>query len=114
MGQSYLRVALLLKNGVEGAPAHGRYLYTDQPSPAQCIGAIINSSLFYLYFVTYGDCFHLSNTIVHNFPVTGAIMSDPDLASLNRELMRDLHEKAERKTIDTKIDSLVKSLCRSN
>ena len=91
------------KNGVEGAPAHGRYLYTDQPSPAQCIGAIINSSLFYLYFVTYGDCFHLSNTIVHNFPVTGAIMSDPDLASLNRELMRDLHEKAERKTIDTKI-----------
>ena len=61
------------KNGVEGPPPHGRYLFTEEPSPAQCIGAIINSSLFYVYFVTNGDCFHLSDKMVRDFPVADSI-----------------------------------------
>ena len=91
------------KNGLEGAPPHGRYLYTDEPSPARCIGAIINSSLFYVYFVTYSDCFHLSNTLVLNFPLADSIMEDSRLIRLSRALMNDLHVKATKKTIDTKI-----------
>ena len=91
------------KNGLEGAPPHGRYLYTDESSPARCIGAIINSSLFYVYFVTYSDCFHLSNTLVLNFPLADSIMEDSRLIRLSRALMNDLHVKATKKTIDTKI-----------
>ena len=91
------------KNGLEGAPPHGRYLYTAESSPARCIGAIINSSLFYVYFVTYSDCFHLSNTLVRNFPLADSIIGDRRLIRLSRTLMNDLHEKATKKTIDTKI-----------
>ena len=91
------------KNGIEGAPPHGRYLYTDQSSSAQCIGAVLNSSLFYLYFVAYGDCFHLSNTIVHDFPMAETMMGDANLVRLGRALMKDLHDKSQSKTIDTKI-----------
>ena len=91
------------KNGQKGAPPHGRYLYTDESSSAHCIGAIINSSLFYIYFITYSDCFHLSNTLVLNFPLVDSIMADPRLIQLSRVLMNDLHEKATRKTIDTKV-----------
>ena len=91
------------KNGIEGAPPHGRYLYTDQSSSAQCIGAVLNSSLFYLYFIAYGDCFHLSNTIVHDFPMSEAMMGDANLVRLGRALMKGLHDKSQSKTINTKI-----------
>ena len=91
------------KNGIEGAPPHGRYLYTDESSPAHCIGAIINSSLFYVYFITYSDCFHLSNTLVHDFPLADSIIGDTRLIRLSHALLKDLHEKAIRKTIDTKM-----------
>ena len=89
------------KNGVEGPPPHGRYLFTEEPSSAQCIGAIINSSLFYVYFVTNGDCFHLSDKMVRDFPVADSMMKDADLARLTRALMKDLHGNAQRKTIST-------------
>ena len=92
-----------LKNGQKGAPPHGRYLYTDESLSAHCIGAIINSSLFYVYFITYSDCFHLSNTLVRDFPLADSIIEDSRLKRLTRVLMNDLHEKATRKTIDTKI-----------
>ena len=91
------------KNGMEGAPPHGRYLYTDGSSRAHCIGAIINSSLFYVYFITYSDCFHLSNTLVRDFPMANSIIGDTRLIKLNQALLKNLHEKAIRKTIDTKI-----------
>ena len=89
------------KNGVKGPPPHGRYLFTEEPSPAQCISAIINSSLFYVYFVTNGDCFHLSDKMVRDFPVADSILKDADLARLTHALMKDLHGNAQRKTIST-------------
>ena len=89
------------KNGAEGAPPHGRYLYTDHSSSAHSVGAIINSSLFYVYFITYGDCFHLSDTMVQDFPVASSIIEDAALVILSHTLMADLHEHANRKKIDT-------------
>ena len=91
------------KNGIEGAPPHGRHLYIDQSSSAQCIGAVLNSSLFYLYFVAYSDCFHLSNTIVHDFPMAEAMIGDANLVRLGQALMKDIHDKSQSKTINTKI-----------
>ena len=90
------------KNGITGAPPHGRYLYTNEPSLAQCIGAIVNSSLFYLYYITYSDCFHLSDKLVQDFPVAGSMTAEPDLMQLTQALMEDLHREAARKTINTK------------
>ncbi len=90
------------KNGSVGAPAHGRYLYFDNDAVANSASAVLNSSLFYLYFIAFGDCFHLSDTLVSNFPVPSALLTDKRLAKLNEELMEDLTSNAIRRTIETK------------
>ena len=95
------------KNGIEGAPPHGRFLYTNESSLAHCIGAIINSTLFYVYFITYSDCFHLSNAVVREFPIADSIVGDARLIKLSHALLKDLRKKAVRKTIKTKIGDTI-------
>ena len=90
------------KNGAVGAPAHGRFSYFDDEVTAYCVGAILNSSLFYLYFLAYSDGFHLSQGIVSDFPVREQILKDNSLAQLSRKLMTDLTRKADTKTITTR------------
>ena len=90
------------KNGRVAAPAHGRYLYFDDEALANSVSAVLNSSLFYLFFIAFSDCFHLSDTLVSNFPVPGTLLTDKRLAKLNEELMEDLTSNAVRKTIETK------------
>lgn len=90
------------KNGEVGAPAHGRYLYFRNADQAHAFCAVLNSSLFYAYFIAYSDCFHLSETIVSRFPVNAAILGDKRLTELNKRLMADLKKNAGTKTINTK------------
>jgi hypothetical protein len=90
------------KNGRKGAPAHGRYLFVIDESSAHKVCAALNSSLFYGFFITYSDCFHLSDTIATTFPLAASVSSDACLAKLDEKLMRDLNEHAERKTINTR------------
>jgi hypothetical protein len=90
------------KNGKVGAPAHGRYLYFTDAKVAHAASAVLNSSLFYQYFVVFGDCFHLSDTLVSNFPVPGEVLSEEGLVRMNKTLMADLKRNAVNKTIDTK------------
>ena len=90
------------KNGKEGPPSHGRFLYFAQPRTGQAVCALLHSSLFYAYFITHGDCFHLSDTLVQGFPILPAVVADPMLLALNSRLMRELKENAARKTIQTK------------
>jgi hypothetical protein len=90
------------KNGVSGAPAHGRFLYFKSEAIASIASSILNSSLFYSYFIAYGDCFHLSDKLASGFPVTEEISSDQRLVNLNQRLMKDLKLNAESKMIKTK------------
>jgi len=90
------------KNGEVGAPAHGRYLYFSDEATMQASCALLNSSLFYVYFIAYGDCFHLSDTLVSGFPVANELLRDPALSDLSKRLMRDLKANVERKAITTK------------
>jgi hypothetical protein len=90
------------KNGKVGAPAHGRYLYFAKLETARAVCALIHSSLFYAYFIAYGDCFHLSDTLVRNFPAFRGLAVDATLARLGAGLMKALKAGAERKTIQTR------------
>lgn len=90
------------KNKQVGAPDHGRYLHVTNANHASALSAVLNSSLFYLYFIAYGDCFHLSDTLVAGFPASQAILDDSRLSSLGIRLMERLKASAERKTINTK------------
>ena len=90
------------KNNVVSAPDHGRYLYFDNLNTAEAICAVLNSSLFYGYFIAYGDCFHLSDGLVSAFPLPQSLLEDDQLNQLSQKLLRDLKRGAEIKTIQTK------------
>jgi hypothetical protein len=90
------------KNGHTDAPAHGRYLYFHDALTAHAICAVMNSSLFYSYFIAYGDCFHLSDTLATSFPLAPNIVCDKSLAKLSEKLHKDLNQHATNKTITTK------------
>ncbi|MHB8095020.1 MAG: Eco57I restriction-modification methylase domain-containing protein [Candidatus Aminicenantales bacterium] len=95
------------KNGRVGEPAHGRFLYFSEPTTCQAVMALLNSSIFYAYFIAYGDCFHLSDALVTSFPVSMALLKDPDLARLGQKLDRELRADAERITISVKTDDSI-------
>jgi hypothetical protein len=90
------------KNGKVGAPAHGRHLYFRDDETAHIVCAVLNSSLFYAYFIAYGDCFHLSDTLASSLPLASSISADKSLVTLNEKLMKDLKKHADKKTITTK------------
>ena len=90
------------KNGKVGAPAHGRYLYCKNASTAAVIHALINSSLFYAYFVTFSDCFHLGDKLVRSFPISEKIQRDKTLVALGEKLQKELKKNSSKKMINTK------------
>jgi len=89
------------KNGVVGPPAHGRYVYFDQAQSVTAACAILNSSLFYVYFIAYGDCFHLSDTVVSGFPISASLLADQRLVELGESLQTSLLANPEQTTIRT-------------
>src|SRR5579883_1820594 len=90
------------RNGTVAAPAHGRYLHFADDATARWVCAIMHSSLFFVYFTTYGDCFHLSDTLVRAFPIPKALLEDKKLVEMGKRLMEALQSTAERKTIQTR------------
>ena len=89
-------------NGKTGAPPHGRYLYFHDEPTAAVVYAILNSSMLYSYFVSYGDCFHLSDTLVSAFRIPAAALKDKRLADLGAALLKDVVKNSEIKHISTK------------
>jgi hypothetical protein len=105
--KSTLGLPYYSKDGVVGAPAHGRYVYCKDADLAARVSAMLNSSLFYAYFIAYGDCFHLSDTLVEAFPILNRIAEDAKLAELGRELSKSLKSNAVKKTINTRDGSVI-------
>ncbi len=90
------------KNGVVTRPRHGRFLYFENESKASIICALMNSSLFYVWFATYSDGFHLSHALVQNFPVPSILCIDEQLLLLARHLEEDIQKHTLYSTRNTK------------
>jgi len=90
------------KNGKVGEPAHGRFLYFTNEDVCYAAMGLLNSSLFYAYFIAYGDCFHLSHILATSFPVPSQLLLCSNLVGLGRKLAHDLRSNAERMSINTK------------
>lgn len=90
------------KNGVEMSPSHGRWLNFDTAQGATVAAAVLNSSLFYAYFIAFGDCFHVTDTLVVAFPVPDEAWRDKQLISAGKLLMQALKKGAVRKSITSR------------
>lgn len=93
------------KNGVVMRPPHGRMLFFDNERSARVVMALLNSSLFYLWFATYSDGFHLSHTLVQNFPLPHTLLDLPQLFSLAQELENDIARNARIGTRNTRTNT---------
>lgn len=93
------------KNDVVMRPTHGRCLYFAQEQQARTIMALLNSSLFYLWFATYADGFHLSHALVQNFPLPPAIVASTELYALALRLEEDITRNIRISTRNTRTTS---------
>ncbi len=90
------------KNGVVMPPAHGRFLYCRDEGTARTIMALMNSSLFYVWFATFSDGFHLSHALVKEFPVDRELFALAALPVLAVTLEQDIQAHARISTRNTK------------
>ena len=90
------------KNGIIAGPPHGRFLYFNDLLFARIVMALMNSSLFYLWFATYADGFHLSHTLVKDFPSGDEISNQNELINLSILLEQDIEVNAKKSTRNTK------------
>ncbi|HEY4037087.1 MAG TPA: DNA methyltransferase [Ktedonobacteraceae bacterium] len=90
------------KNGIITKPAHGRFLYFKESLPSRIVMALMNSSLFYVWFATYSDGFHLSHALVKDFPSGNEIYAQNELVELSIQLEQDIKINAKRGTRNTK------------
>ena len=54
---------------------HSRLLFFGDEETARIIMALLNSSLFYLWFTTYSDGFHLAHSLVTAFPCSQELLA---------------------------------------
>ncbi len=92
------RIPFYSKNGLVMHPPHSRILFFTDEDTAHNIMALMNSSLFYLWFATYSDGFHLSHILVKSFPVGNDIDLQAKLRQLAYQLELDISAHAHLST----------------
>jgi hypothetical protein len=100
------RIPYFKKNGIIEKPGHGRMLYFNNQNDVINILAIINSSLFYLWYVTYSDGFHLSDFLLKSFPINENIMKAEKIIEIGKRLENDVKKHAIITTRNTKKDDI--------
>ena len=87
-------------------PPHGRFLYFSQQRVARTIMALLNSSLFYLWFATFSDGFHLTHRLVKEFPLLEALYANDNLEQLALRLEKESKLHARMSTRNTKTHAI--------
>ena len=83
-------------------PPHGRFLYLQDERIARTIMVLMNSSLFYLWFASFSDGFHLSHALVKDFLVDNDIYQIRALHQLSEQLEADIQAHARITTRNTR------------
>ncbi|QBD83195.1 hypothetical protein EPA93_47445 [Ktedonosporobacter rubrisoli] len=96
------RVPFYKKNGKIMHPPHGRFLFLANEQLAHTVMALLNCSLFYLWFATYADSFHLSQSLVKSFPTGNALYTIAALPDLAIQLEEEIQRNAQMSTRNTR------------
>ncbi|MEO6887532.1 MAG: DNA methyltransferase [Ktedonobacteraceae bacterium] len=100
------------KNERDGQKKSEDYKVFPTPSKESrdTIVVLLNSNLFYLWFVTFSDVYHCGREIILNFPCNiDSLMSDygEELHTIKDHLMESLQHNSIRRTIPYKATGLV-------
>ena len=101
-----MRVPYYKKNDVVEKPSHGRFLYFLDDVSWKTIYSLLNSSLFYIFYSAFSDGFHLTDSLVKNFPFNDCLLTNKKLASLAEELENDIKANSYIAPKNTKKDRI--------
>ena len=100
-----MRIPYYCKNGIVEEPAHGRKLFFDNSRHKKTLFCILNSSLFYIWYIAFSDGFHLSDNVVKRHPVDLALESE-SIIKLALNLENDIDKNSFTTTRNTANDDI--------
>jgi hypothetical protein len=100
------RVPYYKKNGKKETPAHSRTFHLTTDAYAAVSMALVNSSLFYAWYISLSDGFHLNDSILKGFPVRDKAMADKNLVALAGKLEKEIKATSFVTTRNTKKDAI--------
>ena len=101
-----MRIPYYKKNNVKTAPAHGRFLYFDTSTKCNVVFALMNSSLFYCWYSSFSDGFHLTDGMVKTMPIKHCLFGVAELQELALSLENDIKLNSFITTRNTKKDDI--------
>ncbi len=99
-----MRIPYYKKNGIVETPAHGRKLYFKNETDKRTIFSLMNSSLFYIWYIAFSDGFHLSDNVVKRFPIDIELLGQADIMELSKKLQNDIDANSFKTTRNTASD----------
>ena len=100
------RVPFYKKNGQVVTPAHSRTFFLASSRQAHISMAALNSSLFYLWYISLSDGFHMNGSIVRSFPISDNCMEDEKVERTALMLDKDIRVHSFRTTRNTAKDKI--------
>ena len=97
------------RNGQQLMSSHNKILFVDSVHIATSITGLLNSSLFYWFFIKTSNCRDLTSFVIEDFPFN-PVLSKDELADMNKavcKLMADYKNNAFRKTTEYKSTGVV-------
>lgn len=101
-----MRIPYYKKNNLIEEPAHGRKLYFERKNDKQVVFSILNSSLFYSWYIAFSDGFHLSDNVVKRFPFDTELINNIELLKLTKRLEADIDNNSFVATRNTETDNI--------
>ena len=101
-----MRIPYYKKNNIIEEPAHGRKIYFESKNGKQAVFSILNSSLFYSWFIAFSDGFHLSDNVVKRFPIDIELVNNQELLELTEKLKADIDNNSFITTRNTDTDNI--------
>ena len=91
------------KNGQQAKPSHWRSITMNSEEAAAFVVCILNSSLFYWFYLVFSDSEHINDGLVRQFPIPKNLNSDKyRWIDLCAELIGSIEGNAKRKMINTR------------
>lgn len=104
--KSCMRIPYYKKNGIQMNPKHGRILYFRDKNAMKTIFSLLNSSLFYCWYIAFSDGFHLTDNIVKKTPIMASVINDENIIRISNNLESDIKLNSFIATRNTKHDDI--------
>ena len=100
--KAYDSIPYFTRNRLQGISTNlHEMVATSGRAASVCVG-IINSNLFYFWWIMQSDEFHLLTTEISSMPMPESLLSDNRLRNAVKSLMNDYQKNAIRKTLKIK------------